>query len=434
MAIDKRIEPKDKTITIEMMYNKDRVEVECPICKEGSWEYLDEIRKPIVDSRLCICKNCGFVSYNPQLKDLEGFYNRNKRKQTANFIKTKTNKLNYHQKYIFKYLFDNKIKIESFLDYGCSDGYFIKALSDFVRDKDGEIVDAYGIEPNTWHMNWGKYISNLDVTDNTDMDKYKDLDLVSLYHVIEHIQEPDILMKKIYDSMKLGGILYMAVPTMDKVSYNSLGEYFKDEHINLFTDDLLISWLKTFGFYTEVFAPHSYGTVIIAKKTDHHKPVNNFYKETKELIEKVSEMYKLKDKMENAMRTTDIQNAKKYSMEALKVYDVYPELICKAASINEGVDEIDMLLDYTEKYPMMHELWQQLAMCYYKDEDLDKCIETFEYYIENFFGTEAALLQLAYCYMFKGDYSKSLEYTLECYEKFSSRAAEELLFSLMMQM
>lgn len=407
-APDNNIVPKFKTITIEMQYNKNRVQAECQVCQKTDWEVIDHICPPIIDSHLVICKNCGFVSRNPQLKDLVGYYARNKRRQSIGFLSTKKNKLNFHRSILFEYL-DEKFKEKhnvpfKILDYGCSDGYLLKALDNECP----EVLDLKGIEPNSLHTNWGKYIDDLDITDSIDLDDYKNLDLIIMYHVIEHVQELRKFLIEIRSKLKDGGLLYLALPTITKISYTNEKELFKDEHINFFTDELLYDFIESLGFVIKKKNTNLYGTAIIAEKSEAEKVLKSHYGEIKQHLESVGKMYKLKAQMETLMKRGNIEQAKQVAKAALNEYDLFPEMICKHASLYDVIDEQDILKDYIKKYPDMWELRQQLALCYYKDTELKKCIETFDE-LEKIAGeSNVGLLHKSRCYYYIEDYKKAL--------------------------
>ena len=189
------IEPFIKSIELELQYNKERVHISCPVCQETDWELLDHIRRPMSDSHMCICKNCGFISYNPQLKDIADFYSRDAKQQSLEFLQTKNNKLEKHKKLIFKYLEDNKITPKRCVDLGCSDAYTLKRVRDVYPE-----VEVIGVEPNPGHRNWAKYIEEIPCEISIDKVEGK-FDLVICYHQLEHVYRPDEQLKWIYDHL-----------------------------------------------------------------------------------------------------------------------------------------------------------------------------------------------------------------------------------------
>jgi 2-polyprenyl-3-methyl-5-hydroxy-6-metoxy-1,4-benzoquinol methylase len=113
----------------------------------------------------------------------------------------------------FHELFNNyyklKLKGETVLDFGCgSDKFLNKAKSegwntigmDFTEQpieqikKSGHKAILFN-SPQAWHL----------IEDNS-------IDLVRMNHVLEHLYEPKEILQKIFQKMKKGGILHIAVP------------------------------------------------------------------------------------------------------------------------------------------------------------------------------------------------------------------------------
>ena len=96
----------------------------------------------------------------------------------------------------------NAIKI---LDYGCGAGEFLK-----VMEKDFSTI---GFEPNEDARNAAQqktsktqFISNLNDIEN------ESLDVITLWHVFEHIENQDEILENFYKKLKPNGKLIIAVP------------------------------------------------------------------------------------------------------------------------------------------------------------------------------------------------------------------------------
>nr|AKH46040.1 hypothetical protein CKL_2106 [uncultured marine virus] len=417
------LEPIQKSITTLMQYNKERVKVSCPVCCDFEWEYLDQYLPSIVDSKPCICKTCGFITYNPQLKNIMQWYVGEKRPQSVGFLQTKANKIEKHKLLIGKFLKDNGVDmdISSVLDYGCSDGYLLEYLRDdllFVEECNDQVF-VKGIEINAGHANWAKYIKGLDVTTNPDLEAIDGkFDLVCLYHVLEHVQQPgkflDELSKKIVD----GGYLYLALPTLNRLDYPNIESVFKDEHINYFTDEMLEAFLWMHGFKKVFFDNVQYGTCMVLQKKHNPKIESpNFYSSNLDLIKRISHAYKCKLAMEDSERSGDRMKAVNYGVEGLKAFQEFPELITKIAAWKDDNDTIDYYEDAIDKMPHLKEIQASFALHYYKMGEFEKAKEMLLKLCDEYGRYTHIIAHLAYIEYQDGNLLKAVEYCQETVDK-----------------
>jgi len=371
------------------------------------------------------------MTYNPQLENLQEFYREQVRAQSVSFMMTKQTKLNRHKKLIGDFLDKYKLYPLSVLDYGCSDGYLLDYLygRTMAAARGCSLDNFHGIEPNKGHASWGRMISGLNVTTDTTIPN-KQFDLVVLYHVLEHIQQPDKLLAKLHSVLKPGGLLYLALPTIDRLDYPELHDQMhdsllKDEHINIFTNAGLESFLRLNGF-EPAFTDHSlYGYCIIARKVE-KKPMEivNLYEENKQRLVHIREAYKYKTLATQPGRPK--QEAFSIAMRGVEEYSDFPMLIVIAAGMLDVTDEQDMLEQWVAKKPHLRELKLHLARTYLKDQVFDKS-EALLLQLRETNGDDEAILQaLTEVYYHTQEYGKMIEtykvmmknpYNLGTYEK-----------------
>lgn len=125
---------------------------------------------------------------------------------------------NKKEKYIRSY-FKGKNKI-SILDIGCGSGGFLLGLDSSVFEKNGIEINLQGIEIcRRKKINvYDKPIESIDFGE-------KKFDVITLWHVIEHLDDPMALFKKVREIMKDDGILIFQVPNNE-----SLGSRFGKEY------------------------------------------------------------------------------------------------------------------------------------------------------------------------------------------------------------
>src|SRR5690606_21592077 len=80
-------------------------------------------------------------------------------------------------------------------------------------------------------------------------------DLVVIYHVIEHVQNPQKLLKEIRRILKPHGWLILGTPDFDSGAARRFGENYRmlhdTTHISLFSNDSMHRFLRDHGFRIE---------------------------------------------------------------------------------------------------------------------------------------------------------------------------------------
>ncbi|WP_128330203.1 class I SAM-dependent methyltransferase [Apibacter sp. HY039] len=111
---------------------------------------------------------------------------------------------NYKLKIISKYKSEGKI-----LDYGCGDGSFLN----FIK-KNNFRVEGY--EPNIKaKLNAEVKIGKQHIFDNIDSINSNSYDIITLWHVLEHIPNPEEIILKLKSKLNKEGILIIAVPNFE---------------------------------------------------------------------------------------------------------------------------------------------------------------------------------------------------------------------------
>ena len=105
----------------------------------------------------------------------------------------------------------------SLLDIGAGTGDFLKLAKD-----NGWIVE--GIEPNENASNLAKQ-KDLKIYETIDLLSGQTFDVVTLWHVLEHLPELEIMIQKIEALIKPGGTLIVAVPNFKSYDANYYKKY-----------------------------------------------------------------------------------------------------------------------------------------------------------------------------------------------------------------
>jgi len=134
---------------------------------------------------------------------------------------------------------------QNVLEVGCQRGFL---LNEFQKRGAKKVV---GIEPgevDPWVNESGTTLNIRRGILNRDILKEKDFDLVYSLQVLEHVEDPNEFLQIIFDSLKVEGRLFLAVPN----EFYSLKEgnigMFLFQHLNYFTPDTLEALLNKNGF------------------------------------------------------------------------------------------------------------------------------------------------------------------------------------------
>ena len=193
------------------------------------------------------CIKCGHYFSNHKY-DLEKIYNKN----YSNLTYGTQNKI----KKTFKKIIDlpinksdNKNRVKRVLkivdnSYNCLD--VGSGLGVFPYELHKKNINITALEKDKNLRNHLKHL-NLKIKDFNALTKDKrDFDFISFNKIIEHIQKPDIFVKKFLKFIKVNGLLYIEVPST-KALNDKLGvlrEEFFIEHFHVFSKKSLANLIK----------------------------------------------------------------------------------------------------------------------------------------------------------------------------------------------
>ena len=107
------------------------------------------------------------------------------------------------------------------LDIGAGGGEFV-----YMAQKRG--LQSKGIEPNLGYSTFSKEQYGVEVKTSMLSDvQDSSADIVTLFHVFEHMAKPLEVMKKLYSSIKDGGYLFIEVPNIFQADASPHNIYFK---------------------------------------------------------------------------------------------------------------------------------------------------------------------------------------------------------------
>jgi len=199
-----------------------------------------------LSGQLMKCDNCSFVFLNPRMdeSDLSGMY---KAGVESGYLKQQHNRT-YHFRNVIalmvKNLNDDKIKI---LDIGCADGLLLEESKKLGWE-------TLGIEPIKALADYGKETYGIEILNGVFSDfKLKEnyFHVVTLLDVIEHLENPKVLLSGVKDIIKPGGLLVASFPDVDSLSaklFRKKWWMYMKGHINFFNSRSLSLMLNEIDF------------------------------------------------------------------------------------------------------------------------------------------------------------------------------------------
>lgn len=161
------------------------------------------------------------------------------------------------------------------LDIGSSSGEFVYLLQTLG-------FQARGIEPHAGYASYaqsmlGVQVNNCTLQQGLSSEEADSLDLISMFHVLEHLAEPVAALRTLGEKLKSGGLLYIEVPNATRLCAPHY--MFFRAHTLYFTGPTLRNLLETAGFKLVAQSPDDSDNLSVAAQfvgTDPaHAPTDN---------------------------------------------------------------------------------------------------------------------------------------------------------------
>lgn len=231
----------------------------CYLCGNSECSMVHDTIRYNLSPRPFRCDNCGFVFLHPKMTpEMEkDFYEKNYRsdyaKQTAEDLwrislpEAKTRALRFTKLYS---------KNSRLLEIGCASGYFLFEAKDYVKS-------VTGVELTKEYVMYAKN-KGLDVKDSLDEVPDRSCDLIFMFHVLEHIDDPINFLKEVKKKLSQNGKLIIEVPNIDdilvsvyKINHH-LDFYWEIAHNYYFSKTSLGKVLGNAGYRYEIFPLQRY--------------------------------------------------------------------------------------------------------------------------------------------------------------------------------
>jgi SAM-dependent methyltransferase len=243
---------------------KNLMSYHCPICNSN------QIKQKLIlsrDNQTLPVGKCGMCKHRFLLTEYENIYSsgkfsliaRNNQAQPDNEkvkkLETKAfDRMEFYKEFIGKN--DNVLEI------GSSAGSFVHFLKLIGRDADG-------LEPDPFYSEYSRVLYNFDQYTATleDFVNKKKYDAVCSFHVIEHVENPIVFVKKIFDLLNPEGRLLIECPSMEIHSFGHLKKTIWKPHLHYFSAPSFYRLLSPF-FKIEKIGYYQSSIYVIAQKND----------------------------------------------------------------------------------------------------------------------------------------------------------------------
>lgn len=239
--------------------------MQCVLCGKEDFEIVSTNDSKSSDTLIVsLCKKCGLIQQTPipTSDALKIYYSHNYR---VEYKKTYTPK----PKHIYRaaktamqrinFLSEAKISTGNILDIGAGGGEFT-CLSQKMGFK------SQGIEPNMGYSEYAKNEYDCDICQGELEDIEGQYDVITIFHVLEHLPSPIRALERLHHLLKEDGILFVEVPWIETNDASPHNIFFK-AHIFYFSIDTLISCSSQYFDVVKVDTTSNLKILFRAKKS-----------------------------------------------------------------------------------------------------------------------------------------------------------------------
>jgi len=253
----------------------------CPICQSAELkQFLECVDYTVSKSKFTIveCASCGFHFTNPRPTEAEcGKYY-----QSEDYIShsdTRKGIINNLYHYARKFTLKKKLKLVTsiskkqqgnLLDLGCGTGAFLN-----ICKENGWKVQ--GIEPSAEAREVAKKNYGINLNDVNTWEKLPDntLDVVTAWHVLEHVYQLENEVKQVKRTLNSGGTFVVALPNCSSADAQFYKEYWAaydvPRHVWHFTPADVKRFFEEQGFKLESVLPMPWDAYYICMLSEKYK-------------------------------------------------------------------------------------------------------------------------------------------------------------------
>ncbi len=197
----------------------------CVICGgDLFFEFKKRDSKSSKELNIAFCNGCGLIFQNPlpSSKELEEYYSHNYRSEYKNTYTPKPKHIHRAGKTAIKrisFLKENGIDSGRLVDIGAGGGEFVYMASAFG-------FESEGIEPNIGYSEYAKQNYQKSIKTGTLEDVGSGYDVITMFHVLEHIPNLPDVFERLYTALNPNGVLFIEVPWIETKDASPSNIYF----------------------------------------------------------------------------------------------------------------------------------------------------------------------------------------------------------------
>ncbi|MBC5994140.1 class I SAM-dependent methyltransferase [Pontibacter cellulosilyticus] len=251
---------------------------QCPVCgKEDFKNFLVVTDNTVSKESFVIveCENCSFKFTNPR-PDADSIGNYYESEEYISHNNTKAGIINKAYHVVRSITTKQKVELinrytptkGTIMDYGCGTGVFLAACK-----KDG--WEIKGVEPSAKAREIAtKETEELIATNLSELESEK-FDIITLWHVLEHIHTLNETMSKLTEMLQEDGTLIIAVPNADshdaQLYKENWAAYDVPRHLYHFTQPTMKRFLKKHKMVLEEVLPMKFDAYYVSMLSEKHK-------------------------------------------------------------------------------------------------------------------------------------------------------------------
>jgi 2-polyprenyl-3-methyl-5-hydroxy-6-metoxy-1,4-benzoquinol methylase len=250
--------------------------LECPICQSKNWKPFFEVTDHSISKEkfpLIKCEGCGLVITSPRPDDdkLGHYYQSDdyishsgKSNNSINKIYLQARKISLRWKLN---IIQHQKPSGKLLDIGCGTGEFL----DTMKTAGWEIS---GVEPSATARNKAEQLLNQSINENLET-AIGPFDIITLWHVLEHLPDLNGSLEKISKLLKSDGKLLIAVPnhsSHDGKKYEAYwAGYDVPRHLWHFNKEAMAMLLLKHGFTLQKTLPMKLDSYYVSLLSEKYK-------------------------------------------------------------------------------------------------------------------------------------------------------------------
>jgi len=248
----------------------------CPVCGSGQFEHFITCKDYTVSKEnfnIVSCKDCSFKFTNPRPadSDLGRYYKSEDYVSHSNTRKGLINKL-YHlvRSRTLKQklgLISSYVSRGTILDYGCGTGMFLNTCEEAGWK-------SFGFEPDPEARKIASQQGALVTSSKSELAP-EQFDIITLWHVLEHVTDLRSTLDFFQSSLSQKGRLIIAVPNYSSYDARHYGEFWAGydvpRHIYHFNLESIQRLLSQFGFKLEATRPMKFDSYYVSMLSEKYK-------------------------------------------------------------------------------------------------------------------------------------------------------------------